>query len=79
MITKYIPLTERFDVEGFMAYLEKTFSGFENPFLRETIRKIVQVAHESSMGQLSNKWIAFYIKDHIADEVQLTEIMQFVK
>ncbi len=79
MIIKPIPLRERFDVDGFMAYLEKTFSGFENPFLRETIRKIIEAAHISSMGQLSNKWIAFYIKDHIADEVQFTEIMQFVK
>lgn len=71
-------LKGRFDKDGFMEYLSKTFNGFENSFLRETIEKIIEAAHFSTFEQ-SNSWIAYYIKEHIADEVQLTEIMKFVK
>ena len=78
MIRKARYLNDRFDKDGFMQYLADTFHGFENCFLRETIEKIIEAAHFSTFEQ-SNKWIAYYIKEHIADEVQLTEIMRFVK
>lgn len=71
-------LKERFEKDGFMQYLADTFHGFENCFLRSTVERIIEEAHFATM-ELSNKWIAFYIKDHISDDVQLTEIMRFVK
>ena len=78
MIRKARYLKDRFDKDGFMQYLAETFHGFENSFLRETIEKIIETAHFTTL-ELSNTWIAYYIKEHIADEVQLTEIMKFVK
>lgn len=33
-------LEERFDLSGFMEYLQQTFQGFENTFLRETVEKL---------------------------------------
>ena len=78
MIKRARYLKDRFDKDGFMKYLAETFHGFENSFLRETIEKIIETAHFSTFEQ-SNNWIAYYIKEHIADEVQLTEIMKFVK
>ena len=70
-------LEERFNLPGFMEYLQNTFSGFENPFLRQTIEKIVWHAHLLA-PELRNHWIAYYIKDHISDDVELTEIINFV-
>jgi hypothetical protein len=70
-------LEERFDLSGFLGYLQQTFQGFDNSFLRETVEKIVWNAHFFNF-QLSNTWIAFYIKEHLPDEVQLSEIMKFV-
>jgi len=70
-------LEERFDLSGFIEYLQQTFQGFENAFLRETIEKIVWNAHFFNF-ELRNNWIAYYIKEHLPDEVQLTEIMKFV-
>ena len=70
-------LEERFDLPGFMNYLQENFQGFNNSFLRETVEKIVWNAHFNNF-ELRNNWIAFYIKEYLPDEVQLTEIMKFV-
>lgn len=70
-------LEERFDLTGFMDYLQKCFQGFDNSFLRETIEKIVWNAHFANF-ELRNTWIAFSIKEYLPDEVQLSEIMKFV-
>ena len=78
MIRKARYLKDRFDKDGFMQYLAENFHGFENSFLRETIEKIIETAHFTTL-ELSNGWIAYYIKEHIADEVQITEITKFVK
>ena len=70
-------LEERFDLTGFMNYLQETFQGFDNSFLRETVEKIVWNAHFSNFDARNN-WIAFYIREHLPDEIQLNEIMKFV-
>ena len=44
-------LEERFNLPGFMEYLQQTFQGFENAFLRETIEKIVW----NALGIFSNR------------------------
>jgi hypothetical protein len=70
-------LEKRFDLSGFMDYLQQTFQGFDNSFLRETVEKIVWNAHFFNF-ELRNSWIAYYIKEHLPDEIQLREIMKFV-
>ena len=78
MIRKARYLKDRFDKDAFMQYLADNFHGFENCFLRETIEKIIQEAHFSTF-ELSNKWLAYYINEHTPDELQLKEILKFVK
>lgn len=70
-------LEERFDLPGFMNYLQENFHGFENSFLRETVEKIVWNAHLNNFDSRNN-WIAFQIKEYLPDELQLSEIMKFV-
>ena len=70
-------LEERFDLPNFMNYLEQTFQGFDNSFLREIVEKIVWNAHFANF-ESRNNWIAFFIKEYLPDEVQLSEIMKFV-
>lgn len=70
-------LEERFDLSGFMNYLQENFYGFENSFLRETVEKIVWNAHLNNF-ESRNNWIAFQIKEYLPDELQLSEIMKFV-
>ena len=51
-------LEERFDLSGFIEYLQQTFQGFDNVFLRETVEKIVWNAHFFNF-ELRNNWIAY--------------------
>ena len=64
-----------FNKEGFMEYLEKTFSGFDNPFLRETVENIIDYGlknHNYSLDQAS------YFLSDIIPEIEFAEVVLFM-
>lgn len=64
-----------FDRKGFMEYLQETFDGFDNSFLRETINKIIDYGeshYSHSLDQLCN-----FLYATIA-EIEFGEIAMFM-
>lgn len=64
-----------FDKEGFMRFLEQTFSGFTNSFLRDTVSNIVDygLKHENiSLDQL-----CYFLSD-VVPEVDFSEVALFM-
>lgn len=64
-----------FDKEGFMAYLESEFSGFNNHFLREMVSNVVDLAlenHNASLDQLG------YFLSDMLPEVEFAEVAAFM-
>lgn len=65
---------KEFRKEDFMSYLEKTFNGFNNSFLRQTVENIIDYAmanKNTSKGQL------VYFLYNILPELELGEIACF--
>ena len=63
------------DKQGFMEYLAKTFNGFENCFLRETISNIIEYGiKEKSVAK--NQLV--YFLDDMIPEIEIKEIVPFV-
>ncbi len=63
-----------FNRDGFMAYLEQQFSGFENCFLRETVENIIEYGKKHE--HVGKDQFAYFISD-ILPEVELGEIAMF--
>ena len=64
-----------FDKSGFMEYLEKTFSGFEDHFLRGTVENIVDYALKSHNNSLDQ---ACYFLSDMIPEVEFPEVFMFM-
>ena len=64
-----------FDKEGFMHFLEQTFSGFDNSFLRGTVENLIDYAlkHENhSLDQM-----CYFLSD-LLPEVDFAEVSMFM-
>lgn len=64
-----------FDKDGFMAFLEREFNGFDNHFLRETVENVVNFAlvhYNDSLDQMG------YFLSDILPEVEFAEIVMFI-
>lgn len=71
---EYVSSVDDFDKAGFMAYLEETFDGFENAFLRETVEKLISFGlYEQSV--LKGQFVSFL--NRILPQVELGEIAAF--
>lgn len=64
-----------FDRQGFMEYLQETFSGFDNSFLRETIDKIIDYGEKHCNHSLDQ--LCYFLYDTIA-EIEFGEIAMFM-
>ena len=58
----------------FMMYLERTFTGLDNYFLRETIGNIIEYAHNHE--HVSKDQFVYFLTDMIP-EVSFGEVAQF--
>ena len=68
-------MKQGFNKEGFMAYLESEFSGFDHRFLRETVENVVDFAlekHNYSLDQLG------YFLSDILPEVEFADVVAFM-
>lgn len=63
-----------FDRAGFMAYLENTFNGFENAFLRETVNNIIDYAQK--WEHVSKDQFCFFLSDMLP-ELDFSEIAAY--
>lgn len=71
---EYVSSVDDFDKTGFMAYLEETFDGFENAFLRETVEKLISFGlYEQSVSK--GQFVSFL--NRILPQVELGEIAAF--
>lgn len=71
---EYVSSVDDFDKAGFMAYLEETFDGFENSFLRETVENLISFGlYEQSA--LKGQFISFL--NRILPQIELGEIAVF--
>lgn len=68
-------MNKGFNKDGFMAFLEQTFSGFENSFLRETVRSLVDYALEHCHHSLDQ---ACYFLSDMLPEVEFAEVAMFM-
>jgi len=59
----------------FMAYLEKTFNGFENCFLRETVDNIIEYGLKNE--RVSKDQFCYWVSD-ILPEVSFGEVAAFM-
>ena len=67
--------TNGFDKEGFMRFLEQTFAGFDNSFLRGTVLNLIDygLKHENhSLDQM-----CYYLSDMLP-EVDFSEVALFM-
>lgn len=64
-----------FDNIGFMGYLEKSFSGFDNTFLRELVQNLVEygLMHE----RVSRDQFCYWLSD-LLPEVSFGEVAAFM-
>lgn len=63
-----------FDGPAFMAYLENTFNGFENCFLREIVLNIIEYAHNHE--HVSKDQFIYFLFD-LLPGLDFGEIAQF--
>lgn len=67
-------LYKGFDKDNFMEYMEQTFDGFDNTFLRETVGNIIDYAHKNEhVGK--DQFVEFL--DAMLPEVTFGEIAMF--
>lgn len=67
-------LYKGFDKDNFMEYMEQTFDGFDNSFLRETVENIINYAHKyEHVGK--DQFVEFL--DAMLPEVTFGEIAMF--
>lgn len=68
-------MLDSFDKDRFMEYLESEFSGFDNSFLRSTVRNLIDFGmehHNHSLDQLG------YFLSDILPELEFGEIAMFI-
>lgn len=63
-----------FDKDNFMEYMEQTFDGFDNSFLRETVENIIEYAHKNEHVS-KDQFVEFL--DAMLPEVTFGEIAMF--
>ena len=63
-----------FDKQGFMDYLERSFSGFDNAFLRELVENVIEYAQKRE--HVSKDQFAFFVSD-LLPEVEFGEVAMF--
>lgn len=63
-----------FDRAGFMKYLEDTFNGFDNSFLRQTVENIIDYAQK--WEHVSRDQFAYFLSDMIP-EIEFSEVARF--
>ena len=63
-----------FDDTAFMEYLERSFNGFDNCFMRELVKNIVNYAQKHE--HVSKDQLVYFISDMIP-EVTFGEVAQF--
>lgn len=68
-------MSKGFNKDGFMAYLEHSFSGFENHFLRETVENLVDYALEHCHHSLDQ---ACYFLSDMLPEVEFSDVVAFM-
>lgn len=64
-----------FDKDGFMSYLEQSFSGFENAFLRGVVGNLVDYTLEHCHHSLDQ---ACYFLSDMLPEVEFSEVVVFM-
>ena len=64
-----------FDKEGFMRFLEQSFSGFENSFFRGTVENLIDYALEHCNHSLDQ---ACYFLSDMLPEVDFSEVTAFM-
>lgn len=70
---KYI-MYKGFDENNFMAYLEATFDGFDNCFLRELVQNVIDYAQK--WEHVGKDQFAYFISDMLP-EVEFGEVAMF--
>ena len=63
-----------FDEKGFMSYLEETFGGFDNRFLRELVQNVIDYAQK--WEHVSKDQFAYFVSDMLP-EVEFGEVAMF--
>lgn len=63
-----------FDERGFMAYLEETFGGFDNCFLRGAVQNVIDYAQK--WEHVSKDQFAYFLSDMLP-EVEFGEVAMF--
>ena len=63
-----------FDENNFMAYLEATFNGFENSFLRDLVRNVIDYAKKYE--HVSKDQFAYFVSDMLP-EIEFGEVAMF--
>ena len=63
-----------FDEKGFMSYLEETFGGVDNCFLRELVQNVIEYAQK--WEHVSKDQFAYFVSDMLP-EVEFGEVAMF--
>ena len=70
---KYIMRTG-FNESGFLSYLEETFDGFDNCFLRDLVQNVIDYAQK--WEHVSKDQFAYFVSDMLP-EVEFGEVAMF--
>lgn len=68
-------MEQGFNKTAFMEYLEKTFGGFENSFLREIVENVI--AYANMYERVSKDQFVYFVSD-ILPEVEFGEVAAFM-
>ena len=70
---KYI-MRKGFNESGFLSYLEETFDGFDNCFLRDLVQNVIDYAQK--WEHVSKDQFAYFVSDMLP-EVEFGEVAMF--
>jgi hypothetical protein len=64
-----------FNKQGFMEYLELSFNGFENSFLRNLVKNLIEYANKHE--RVSKDQFCYFVSD-LLPEVEFGEVAMFM-
>lgn len=65
-----------FNRTAFMAYLERTFEGFENSFLRELVSNVIDYGNDHM--RVSKDQFCYWVSDMLP-EIEFGEVAMFIE
>lgn len=68
-------MSKGFNKDGFMSFLEKSFFGFNNSFLRETVENLIDYALKHENHSLDQ--VCYFLSDMLP-EVEFAEVAMFM-